>query len=374
MTNNPWGDGSNNPWGGGNKPSNNNGGGRNNPKGTPPDFDKILAEASEKFKSMFSNGSGANWFVGIAAGAVIVAWLSTGIYRVKTGEQGVVLQFGKYVRTTTSGLNYHLPYPFQQAILVDMELNRNVNVGYNRVAQQNNLLLTLSNTSANNRTEDVRQMLTGDENIVNIDFDIRWKVSDASNYLFKVRDPEQTVKAVSESVMREVVGRNQIDSLTEQRDQIEEKVKYKIQRTLDEYQAGIHILQVAIKDALPPDQVIDDFKDVQAARADRERFVEEANAYANKILPTARGTAVEMREKATAYKQRVIAEAKGDASRFEKIYEQYLKAPEVTRKRIYLETVEKLLADKNKVIISGDANKSGILPYMRLEDLSKKAQ
>lgn len=370
MTHNPWGGDSKNPWGENdkNRPQNNNN--NNGSNNIPPELEQILIDAKKKFKEIIPSHSGGHWIIGLFIMVACVGWLATGFYRVKTGEQGVVLQFGKYLKTTTSGLNYHLPYPIQQKVIVDMELNRNISVG----RSYSSSILQNYTSNASMPPQETRQMLTGDENILSIDFDVRWKVSNASDYLFKVNDPEQTVGAVSESVMREVVGRNKIDAiLTEERDTIEAHVKEEIQAALNDYQAGIRILQVAIKEALPPTEVIADFKDVQAARADRERAVEEANAYANKILPNARGQAVQMREKASGYKERVTAEAIGDASRFEKIYDQYSKAPEVTKKRIYLETIEKVLANKNKLILSQDASKSGILPYLPLDNLSTKS-
>ena len=367
MTNNPWDNDSNNPWGDNNKnpphkKSNNN----NNPP--PPNIEDIWGQIQQRLKDMTPSGN--NWVIGLFGIVAVVGWLSTGFYRVKTGEQGIVLQFGKYLKTTNSGLNYHLPYPIQQKIIVDMELNRNISVGKSRLVKNNQSYLQ----GASFQTEETRQMLTGDENILTLDFDVRWKISNASDYLFKVNDPEQTVGAVSESVMREVVGRNKIDSvLTEERKTIEMDAEQEIQRTLDDYKAGITILQVAIQDVSPPEEVIADFKDVQAARSDSERAVEDANGYANKILPQARGEAVEMREKASGYKESVIAKATGETSRFEKIREEYSKAPEVTRKRIYLETIEKILSNKNKLILSKDANKSGVLPYLPLDSLTKKS-
>jgi membrane protease subunit HflK len=324
MTHNPWGGDSKNPWGENdkNRPQNNNNNNNNSSNNIPPELEKILTDAKKKFKEIIPSHSGGHWIIGLFITVACVGWLATGFYRVKTGEQGVVLQFGKYLKTTTSGLNYHLPYPIQQKVIVDMELNRNISVG----RSYSSSILQNYTSNASMPPQETRQMLTGDENILSIDFDVRWKVSNASDYLFKVNDPEQTVGAVSESVMREVVGRNKIDAiLTEERDTIEAHVKEEIQAALNDYQAGIRILQVAIKEALPPEEVIADFKDVQAARADRERAVEEANAYANKILPNARGQAVQMREKASGYKERVTAEAIGDASRFEKIYDQYSK-------------------------------------------------
>jgi membrane protease subunit HflK len=364
MTNNPWDNDSKNPWGDNNK----NQPHKKNNNNQPPNLDEFFNDFQQKFKNIMPSGNG--WVVGLFGVVAVVGWLSTGFYRVKTGEQGIVLQFGKYLKTTSSGLNYHLPYPIQQKIIVDMELNRNISVGKSRPVKNNQNYLQ----SVSFPTEETHQMLTGDENILTIDFDVRWKVSNASDYLFKVNDPEQTVGAVSESVMREVVGRKPIDAiLTTDRDAIADLVRQDIQKTLDDYKAGIRILQVAINAALPPEEVIAYFKDVQAAIQDSERAVEEANAYAAKILPKARGEAVQELEKASGYKESVIAKATGETSRFEKIHEEYSKAPEVTKKRIYLETVEKILSDKNKLILSKDANKSGVLPYLPLDSLTKKS-
>ena len=354
-----------NPWGGynprGNRPNNNNGGGKE-----PPDLQTFFREAQKKFQKTFNDNSGGKFGYILVASAVVVGWMLTGFYLVKTGEQGVVLRFGKYVSTTAAGLNYHLPYPIETASLVDMEKNRNLAVGYNTPSQTSSDYAMYSSTP-----KDERQMLTGDENIVNIEFDVRWKVAKADDFLFNVRNPEQTVQAVAESVMREVIGRNKIDTiLTGGRDLIEASVRDEMQKTLDNYEAGIRILQIAVKDASPPEAVSADFKDVQAARQDQDRFTQEANAYANKILPQARGQAAKLKQEAEAYKQRAVAEALGDTSRFNQIYEQYKKAPEVTRKRLYLETIEEALGDKKKILLSGEGTGS-VVPYMSVEQLLK---
>jgi len=368
----------NNPWGGGGgrgpqRPSNNG--------QTPPELEKIFEDARKKFGGYFgggsggsSNGSGANGtMVTMIIGAVIVGWMATGFYRVKSSEQGVVMRFGEYVNTTVAGLNYHFPYPIETVRVVDTENNRNIGIGYssNNAYQQQSIF---GNRSASYRSApvDERQMLTGDENIVNVEFDVRWKVSNPADYLFKINNPAQTIKAVSESVMREVVGRSKIDYiLTDGRGEIENTVKDTIQGTLDSYDAGVQILQIAIKEASPPEQVIDDFKDVQRARADKERFMQEATSYANKILPQARGQATKLLQQAGAYKERAVAEAVGETSRYDKIFEEYKKAPEVTKKRLYLETMEDVYTGKKKVLLSGDQG-GNILPYYNVQDALRR--
>jgi membrane protease subunit HflK len=215
-------------------------------------------------------------------------------------------------------------------------------------------------------------MLTGDENIVNIDFSVFWVIKDASKYLFKIQDPEGTVKAAAETAMREVIAKSNIQPvLTEGRAQIEIETQEIIQSILDEYNSGIQITQVQTQKADPPDQVIDAFRDVQAARADMERSKNEAEAYANDVIPRARGEAARIMQAAEAYKQKVVAQAEGEASRFISIYNEYAKAKEVTQERMYLETMEKVLADIDKVIIEKNAG-SGVVPYLPLPELGKK--
>jgi membrane protease subunit HflK len=215
-------------------------------------------------------------------------------------------------------------------------------------------------------------MLTGDENIVNIDFSVFWIIKDAGKFLFEVQDPESTVKAAAETAMREVVAKSNIQSiLTEGRAKIEIETQEIIQKILDEYNSGIQVTQVQTQKADPPNQVIDSFRDVQAARADMERSKNEAEAYANDVIPRARGEAAKIMQAAEAYKQQVVAQAEGEASRFVSIYEEYAKAKEVTQERMYLETMEKVLADIDKVIIEKNAG-SGVVPYLPLPELGKK--
>jgi membrane protease subunit HflK len=214
-------------------------------------------------------------------------------------------------------------------------------------------------------------MLTGDENIVDVDFSVFWviKPNGASDYLFKIQNPEGTVKAVAESAMREVIGRSDIQPvLTGARQNIETAVHDLMQKTLDDYQAGIKITQVQMQKVDPPAQVIDAFRDVQAARADAERAQNEAQTYANRVVPEARGRASQIQQAAEAYREQTVAEAKGQASRFTKVYDEYKKAPEVTRKRIYLETMEHVLSGVNKTIIDPSVSKSGVVPYLPLNN------
>tara|TARA_A100000164_G_scaffold360950_1_gene375154 strand:- start:578 stop:1312 length:735 start_codon:yes stop_codon:yes gene_type:complete len=216
-------------------------------------------------------------------------------------------------------------------------------------------------------------MLTGDENIVNIDFSVFWVIKDAGNFLFKVQDPQGTVKAAAETAMREVIARSNIQSiLTEGRSLIETDTETIIQEILDEYNSGIQITQVQTQKSDPPDQVIDAFRDVQAARADMERSKNEAEAYANDVIPRARGEAAKILQAAEAYKKEVVAKAEGEASRFISIFNEYKNAKTVTKDRMYLETMEKVLADINKVIIEQNAG-SGVVPYLPLNELQKKA-
>lgn len=214
-------------------------------------------------------------------------------------------------------------------------------------------------------------MLTGDENIVDIDFVVFWQVNNAPDYLFNIQNPKGTVKDVAESAMREIVGQSDIEPiLTAARAETESKVQQLIQRILDGYGAGILVVQVQLQKVDPPEQVIDDFRDVQAARADEERFQNQAQAYANKVVPEARGEAERILQNAQGYRERVIAEAKGEAERFEKVLQEYEKAPDVTRKRIFIETMQEVLSNTDKIII--DEKSGGIVPYLPLSELQKR--
>ena len=345
------------------------GGGNGSGRGpTPPDIDKIIRELQEKIKKFLPGGSSSGGRqVTLALVILGFVWLASGLYRVLPDEQGVVLRFGKFVKTTQPGLNYHIPFPVETALTPKVTKVNRIDIGFRSERD--------SGFSSSGGVADVPQeslMLTGDENIVNIDFSVFWVIKDAGNFLFKIQDPEGTVKAAAETAMREVIAKSRIQPvLTEGRAQIEIETQEIIQSILDEYTSGIQITQVQTQKADPPDQVIDAFRDVQAARADMERSKNEAEAYANDVIPRARGEAAKIMQAAEAYKQKVVAASEGEASRFISIYTEYAKAKEVTQERMYLETMEKVLADIDKVIIEKNAG-SGVVPYLPLPELGKK--
>ena len=346
------------------------GGGSGNGSGrgpTPPDLDKIIREFQEKIKKFLPGGSSSGGKQAILVLVILgFVWLASGLYRVLPDEQGVVLRFGKFVKTTQPGLNYHIPFPVESVLTPKVTKVNRIDIGFRSERDTG----FTSGVVADVPEESL--MLTGDENIVNIDFSVFWVIKDAGNFLFKIQDPEGTVKAAAETAMREVIARNNIQPiLTEGRSQIEIDASEIIQNILDEYQSGIQITQVQTQKADPPDQVIDSFRDVQAARADMERSKNEAEAYANDVIPRARGEAEKILQAAEAYKKEVVAKAEGEASRFTAIFNEYKNAKQVTQERMYLETMEKVLADIDKVIIEKNAG-SGVVPYLPLPELKKK--
>jgi membrane protease subunit HflK len=282
-------------------------------------------------------------------------------------EQGVVLRFGKYVNQTQPGLHYHLPYPIETAVTPKVTRVNRIDVGYRSAAD------TGRATSVSDVPEE-SLMLTGDENIVDIDYSVFWIIKDAGKFLFNIQAPEDTVKSVAETAMREVIARYDIQSiLTEGRAQVEIDTQEIMQEILDSYDSGISITQVQTQKADPPNQVIDAFRDVQAAKADKERAQNEAESYANDVIPRARGEAAQVLQQAEAYKREVVALAEGEASRFLSIYNEYRKAKTVTQERMYLETMEKVMADINKIIIDKESG-SGVVPYLPLPELKSGAK
>jgi membrane protease subunit HflK len=288
--------------------------------------------------------------------------------RVNPEELGIVLRFGKYVRQLPPGLNFRWPYPIEQVALP-------------KVTRVNRIEIGMRGSSATDGREtsgairDVPEeslMLTGDENIVDVDFVVFWQIKNAADYLFNIQNPEGTVKDVAESAMREIVGQSDIEPiLTEARAKTEAEVQDLMQKILDSYGAGVQVTQVQLQKVDPPSQVIDAFRDVQAARADQERLQNEAESYSNRIIPEARGEAERILQAAQGYRDQVIALASGDASRFLQVYEQYKKAPDVTRQRIFIETMEKVLGDTDKVIIDDKAG-PGVLPFLPLSEFTVK--
>jgi membrane protease subunit HflK len=355
----PWGSGSKGPWGSGPQSSG----------PTPPDLEELLRRSQDKLKTVLPGGNlGSKGFALIALAALAI-WGFSGFFRVEPDELGAVLRFGKYVRDAKPGLNYHLPYPIESVLTPKVTRVNRIDIGMRLVED-----LRRGTTVRNVPEESL--MLTGDENIVDVDFSVFWlvKPAGASEYLFHIQNPEGTVKAVAESAMREVIGRNNIQPiLTGARQTIEAEVHDLMQKTLDYYGAGVQISQVQLQKVDPPAQVIDAFRDVQAARIDAERAQNEAQAYANRRIPEARGQVAQIIQAAEAYREQTVAEATGQTARFVKVYDEYKKAPEVTRQRLYLETMERVLGGTEKFIIDqGPGTGSGVVPYLPLNELTRR--
>ena len=336
----PWGQG---PTGGGNS----------------PDLEEFLRKGQESIRRFVPGGPFGSRAIFLIVGGLVALWLFSGFYRVLPDEQGVVTRFGEFVKLTQPGLNYALPYPIESVQTPKvLQINR-VEIG-----------IRGSDTGGGRDVPEESLMLTGDENIVDVDFVVFWRIKNAGNFLFNIQNPANTVKEVAESAMREVVGESDIQPiLTQARQKTELAVQQLMQKTLDSYKAGVVITQVQLQKVDPPQQVIDAFRDVQAARADQERFQNEAQAYANKVIPEARGDAERIIQAAQAYKEQTVADARGEAARFEKVYEEYRKAPEVTRRRMFLETMENVFGDMDKIIIDENGRGQGVVPYLPLNEL-----
>ena len=357
----PWGSGggSKGPWGSGQQPSG----------PTPPDLEEFLRRSQDRLRTvlMLPGGSLGGKGLSLILLAAIAIWGFSGFFRVDPDELGVVVRFGKYVREVQPGLNYHLPYPIETALTPQALRVNKIDIGM-RVAAD------LRRGTTIRRVPEESLMLTGDENIVDVDFSVLWKIkpNGVGDYLFNIQQPEGTVKAVAESAMREVVGRSNIQPiLTGARQNIETGVQDLMQATLDNYGAGIQITQVQLQKVDPPSQVIDAFRDVQAARADLERSQNVAQTYANKVVPEARGRAAQITQNAEAYREQTVAEAKGATSRFLQVYDEYKKAPDVTRQRMYLETMERLFGGTDKIIMDSGG---GVVPYLPLDQLTRRPQ
>jgi membrane protease subunit HflK len=293
---------------------------------------------------------------------------------VQPNQQGVVLRFGELHRTLTPGLKFRWPYPIETVYLPAVTNINRVEIGMRTTANATIFGSAGGDVQVRDVTEE-SLMLTGDENIVDVDFVVLWRIKDAANYLFNIQNPESGVKDVAESAMREIVGQNDIQPiLTRSRQETEESVRALMQKTLDDYGAGVEVTQVQLQKVDPPQEVIASFRDVQAARADQERLQNEADTYANRVIPEARGDAQRILQAAEAYKEQAVAESVGRTERFLKIYEEYAKAPDVTRKRMYLETMERVLGKTDKIIIDDSAQGSGVVPYLPLNELQRSQQ
>lgn len=357
-----------------------------NPWGTPPkdggnknggatggmnDIEQLLEAAQRRFGGGNNGGggyrggggrtSGGNPFAGngkFIFAALVALWIGSGLYRVEPEENAVLLTFGKWTDTRTeSGLGYHLPWPVQEARKVNVAFDRRIEIGFRDGGS----------THSTNGLSSESMMLTGDENIIDINFVVLWRINDAGNYMFRIRDPESTIRKVAESAMREIVGRTPIQkAMTESRGQIETQTRELMQKILDEYESGIAINNVQLLRVDPPAPVVDAFDDVQRARTDMERLKNEAQTYKNDIVPRARGEAQRMLQEAEAYKKAVISKAEGEAARFDSIYKAYAEAKDVTLKRLYLDTLQQVLGQSRKIVTS-DAKQGPLLPYLPLE-------
>jgi modulator of FtsH protease HflK len=340
---------------------------------TPPDLEDLIRRGQDRLKNVLPGGGGSLGGLGgmlIVLGLAVV-WLLSGFYIIRPDEQGVELRFGKISQLTQPGWNYHLPYPIETVERPNVTRINRIDVG----------MRIIEDPRRGSVMRDVPEeslMLTGDENIVDVDFSVFWKVSNASDYLFNVQNVEGTIKAVAESAMREVIGRSLIQPiLTGARQITEQGVQDLMQKALDEYKAGVDITQVQLQKVDPPSQVIDSFRDVQAARADAERLQNEAQTYANRVVPEARGDAARILQAAEAYRERTVVEATGQADRFLKVYEEYRKAPDVTRRRIYLETMERVFGGMDKIIVDSSAGRSGgsgVVPVLPLNEFGRPQQ
>ena len=310
--------------------------------------------------------------------ALLGIWLASGFYQVQPSEQGVVLQFGAYNRTTDAGLRYHLPYPIEEIYKVNTTAERSINLGVNgQEAYDNRNIVSIrrSSSSGNSQNFDSEiksftesHMLTGDENIVDINLTVVWKIKDAKDYLFSIRDPDQTVRVAAQSVLREIIGQSQMmPIISGDRGKVEDDTLTELQALLDTFNSGIYIVRVKLQKADPPKQVVDAFNEVQRARADMERFKNEAEAYRNEILPKARGEATQKLQDAQAYKESVIKKAQGDAERFLSVYNAYRKGKEVTIKRLYIETMEEVMNKSNKTIVDPSSRGQNVLPVLNVK-------
>jgi len=359
------------PWGSsGGNPGGNNGGRGNNPWGSsgggnkpprkpqqPADLDNVIRGFKDKFgggsgggKGVKSNGLGGIPVL-ILLGAVLLIGKTT-FFTVDQQEEAVVLRFGEYQRTVAAGLHFKFPNPVESYMKEKTREIKQINIG-NNVKQS--------------------EMLTGDENIVEIDFSVLWRINNLEEYLFEVNDPEKAVQAVAESAMREVIGNHALEGITTtERLSVTTAVKKLMQETLDEYKAGVQVVEVQLQKAYVPPAVVESYRDVVNASQDAEAVINKATEYANKVIPEAEGTALKIIQDAEAYRGKEVAEARGEAERFRLVYKEYKAAPQVTRQRMYLETMEEVYENADKMVLDG--KNSGVVPYLSLDELKRKGE
>ncbi len=293
----------------------------------------------------------------------VTLWLLSGFYKINPDENGLVLYFGKFSYISTPGLNYYIPYPFGELIKKSVTTVNTEEFGYDSHETKNDKKTFAAESL----------MLTGDENIVDIEFQVQWQVSSIEDYTFNLAEPRMAIRKAAESAMREVIARTPIsEALSDGKSKIELTARELLQQNLDLYKAGVRVVLVQLRRVDPPNQVIDAFRDVQTAKADKEKEINQAQSYANDVVPRARGLAAQMNEQAEAYKQEVVTNAQGEAERFLAVYKQYSVAKRVTKKRMYLETMEKIYRDMDKVMVDKKTAESGVMPYFPLNDIAPK--
>ena len=368
----PWNNDGNNqggggPWGGGNDGGNPWGNGPRKPSGgrpNPPDFDRVIQDFKSQFGGKMPTSGAPRRLILLGLIILLGLWAATGFYRVNPQQQGVVLRFGEWVKTTAPGLHYHLPFPIEQVLTPEVTRDNRLEIGFRDIGGTSATRRDLAGES---------QMITGDENIVDIDFVVFWRIADAGAYLFNLAEPDETIKVAAEAVMREIIGQTAIQTaLTEGRQNVQIAVRQKLQELLDDYKSGIRVREVQLLAVDPPADVIDAFNDVQRARQDRDRLKNQAEAFRNDIVPRARGEAAQLVAEAEAYREEVVNRALGDASRFDQVYSAYLLNEDVTRERIYIETLEEVLGNIEKIIIDDDGQ--SVVPYLPLKELGRSAQ
>ncbi len=340
---------------------------QNNPYDNGDFIDKIIDKITDFFKNLnankikkFGNNSDKS-LAGLVLLSIVLLYLATGFYKVNTDENAAILYFGKFYKVATPGLNYYLPYPFGQVIKKSVTTVNTEEFGFasdSRKSQKRNF-------------DAESLMLTGDENIVDIEFQVQWQISDIRDFVFNIAEPNQSIRKSAESSMREIIARTPIaDALSDGKQRIEQEAKTLLQEVLDSYSAGVRVILVQLRRVDPPSQVIDAFRDVQTAKADKEKEINQAQAYSNDIIPRARGLASQMLEQSQAYSKEIVANSEGEAGRFTSIYNQYSKAKQVTKKRLYLETMEQIYRNMDKVYIDKSIAKSAVLPYFPVNNTS----
>ncbi len=363
------GDKRKNPWG----PPGNDGGGSWGPRNTrggggqePPDMDEMLRRAQQNFRRVMPGGMGSGAIVVFLLAAVGALWMASGIYIVEPGESLVIQRFGAWSRTQDQeGIGYRLPAPIETATSIKVNEVRSMNIGFSEVAPQ-------GGSKMRRDLPEESLMLTSDRNIVDLNLVIQWSIKSAEDFLFNIDDQENTIKQVAQSAIREVTGQmSMFPVITNRRKEVADRTKDIIQKNLDEYKSGVNIMQVLIEKAEVHPDVQDAFQDVQSAKQDAEDVQNRAGAYREDIIPKARGRAIQVQQEAEAYKQSVVAKATGDADRFNSVYEAYQGGKDVTKERIYIETMENVLRNASKILLDNKGSQ-GVVPYLPLNEMNKK--